>query len=973
MPGSTKKTAGRRGFRVKEKSGKPALFADMLAALSLLADNKERLTFLRKHKLLRAVVISELNAATQTEFRVNTRSALSLAEAAIVIARQVRRTDLLAQSQRVKANVLAAAGQYQQATALYDAALKLFAKRNDQEGIARTFTAAIQPHIMLGNYDLAFQSAERAGKIFRKLGDLRRLARLENNIGNIYHRQDRFEEALSHYERAYRELLPHADSEELSISLNNMSMCLISLNNFARALDTYERARDLLKGQDLPLIRLINDYNVAYLYYLRGDYRKAIEMLKSARIAAEKISYGYLIALCYLDLSDVYIELNLTDEAKDVAEEGYLLFRKMDLGYEAAKTLANQAIAYGQDGKTRRALELFAEAKPLFEKEKNEVWPWLIDLYQAIALCHEGRHYEARRLALGATQFFDASFLKNKAVLCHFLLAQIALRTGNLQEARDECSLALQTVHALDAPILAYQAYFLLGQIEQSEGHLSAAYDAYQRARADLESLRGNLGRDELKISFMKNKTELYERLVEICMDEKFSGASFEEAFRYFELAKSRSLAELIFEQGHTLPDAAPGQSELVHKIRDLRQELNWYQHRLELEQLRPTENTAARIEQLRVDAQEREKQLLQVFSQLPEVEAESVALHPRTEVSLEGVRNFLDDDTTLLEYFFVGERILAAVLTNKTLEIVPVTTVSRVADSLRLLRFQLGKVQLNQNGPEASSTNNYRATVAHLGNLYAELVAPVRAQLQGRRLVVVPHGILHYLPFHALHDGDAFLSDSFSMSYAPSAAVFALCHARSSEPGRGSLVLGIPDAQAPLIRDESESVHKILAGSELLMGADANHEVFLNRAVSSRIIHVATHASFRPDNPMFSGIRLGDGYLYLYELYQLRLSAELLTLSGCATGLNVIAAGDELLGLIRGALYAGARALLLTLWEVNDRSTAEFMTSFYRCLPGAESKAEALAQAAKEVRATHPHPYFWAPFVVVGKGLNGI
>src|SRR5580704_7271446 len=289
------------------------------------------------------------------------------------------------------------------------------------------------------------------------------------------------------------------------------------------------------------------------------------------------------------------------------------------------------------------------------------------------------------------------------------------------------------------------------------------------------------------------------------------------------------------------------------------------------------------------------------------------------------------------------------------------------------MLRFQLDKVQLNQNGPEALSTNNYRATVAHLGNLYTELVAPVRAQLQGRRLVVVPHGILHYLPFHALHDGDAFLSDSFSMSYAPSAAVFALCHARSSEPGRGSLVLGIPDAQAPLIRDESESVHKILAGSELLMGADANHEVFLNRAVSSRIIHVATHASFRPDNPMFSGIRLGDGYLYLYELYQLRLSAELLTLSGCATGLNVIAAGDELLGLIRGALYAGARALLLTLWEVNDRSTAEFMTSFYRYLPRAESKAEALAQAAKELRATHPHPYFWAPFVLVGKGLNGI
>ena len=959
--------------RGQGKSTKPALSPAVLTALSSLADDKKRLAFLQKHNLLRTAVIDELNAATQKEFRVNTDTALALADAAIVIARQLRRTNLLAQSLRVRANVLAAGGQYQQAAELYDDALRLFTKNKDQEGIARTLTAAIQPHIMLGTYDLAFQFAGRAQKIFQKLGDLRRLARLENNIGNIYHRQDRFEEALTHYEQAYRELLPHADSEELSISLNNMSMCLISLNDFARALETYNRAKELLSARDLPLIHLITDYNVAYLYYLRGDYRKAIEMLKSARIAGEKISYGYLVALCYLDLSDVYIELNLTEEAKNVAEEGYLLFRKMEIRYEAAKTLTNQAIAYGQDGKTRRALELFAEAKPLFEKEKNEVWPWLIDLYQALVLCHEGRHYEARRLAQGAAQFFDSSFLKNKAVLCHFLLAQISLRTGNPQEARNECSSTLQLVHALDAPILSYQAHFLLGQIEQAEGNLAAAYEAYQRARADLESLRGSLGRDELKISFMKNKTELYERLVEICLNENFTGASPEEAFRYIELSKSRSLAELIFEQGRALPEVAPGQSELVHKIRDLREELNWYQHRLELEQLRPTEKTAARIEQLRADAQEREKQLLQVFGQLPDVEADSAALPNQTEIPLERVQFFLDDDTTLLEYFFAGDRILAAVLTNKALEIVPVTTASRVADSLRLLRFQLGKVQLNHEAQETASATSYRPTLAHLGNLYCELLAPVRTLLQRRQLVVVPHGILHYLPFHALHDGHAFLADSYNVSYAPSAAVFALCHARSSEASHGALVLGVPDERAPLIKDEVESVHESLSGSELLVGADANHEAFVQRAMSSRIIHIATHGSFRPDNPMFSGIKLGDGYLHLYELYQLRLSAELLTLSGCATGLNVIAAGDELLGLIRGALYAGARALLLTLWEVNDRSTREFMTSFYRRLPGSKSKAEALAEAAKELRESYPHPYHWAPFVVVGKGLSGI
>jgi CHAT domain-containing protein len=182
-----------------------------------------------------------------------------------------------------------------------------------------------------------------------------------------------------------------------------------------------------------------------------------------------------------------------------------------------------------------------------------------------------------------------------------------------------------------------------------------------------------------------------------------------------------------------------------------------------------------------------------------------------------------------------------------------------------------------------------------------------------------------------------------------------------------------VPDEKAPLIEEEAESVHQVLKNSELFLGEAANHEAFFHRAQSSRIVHVATHGSFRPDNPMFSGVRLGDGYLYLYELYNLRLSAELLALSGCATGLNVVADGDELLGLIRGALFAGARSLLMTLWEVNDRSATLFMTTFYKLLQGSGTRCAALSQAAREVRKEHPHPYHWAPFVLVGKAFSGI
>ena len=118
----------------------------------------------------------------------------------------------------------------------------------------------------------------------------------------------------------------------------------------------------------------------------------------------------------------------------------------------------------------------------------------------------------------------------------------------------------------------------------------------------------------------------------------------------------------------------------------------------------------------------------------------------------------------------------------------------------------------------------------------------------------------------------------------------------------------------------------------------------------------------------MFSSISLGDSQLSLFDLYQLNLNAELVTLSGCGTGLNVVVGGDELMGLNRGLLYAGAQGVLLTLWDVNDQSTAEFMQLFYQRLGKDRNKALALQHAMAETRRRYAHPFYWAPFVLVGK-----
>jgi CHAT domain-containing protein len=290
------------------------------------------------------------------------------------------------------------------------------------------------------------------------------------------------------------------------------------------------------------------------------------------------------------------------------------------------------------------------------------------------------------------------------------------------------------------------------------------------------------------------------------------------------------------------------------------------------------------------------------------------------------------------------------------------------VANFVRLLQFQLSKFRLDPRYLSLFQDALVRATQSHLAELYSELIAPVRPHLNCMHLVFVPHGLLHYVPFHALFEGKSYLVDSFTVSYAPSASIYALCQSREANTSGSSLVLGIPDPQAPAIADEVRALRGVLPQTEILIGNEASEDVLRSKGPASRMIHIATHGYFRQDNPMFSAIRLGGSFLSLYDLYQLRLPVELITLSGCATGLNVVAAGDELIGLARGLLHAGAQSLVLSLWDVHDKSTAEYMHAFYRHLGEGCTKPAALRAAMLELRNRYPHPYQWAPFILVGK-----
>jgi CHAT domain-containing protein len=951
-----------------------ALPAKMLDELAALKDDASRSRYLSRSKLtFRSASVHQLIDESRKRLRIDTHAALSLAEAAVTLARRMRRKDVLAGSFRAKANALYNVGENQTALEYHQQALAIFQKLGDAEEQARTLNSSIQPFCLLGRYDQALEAADGARKLFTKLGDTRRLGYVEINVGNIYHRQDRFEEGLAYYERAYEMLLPHRDSEGLAVALYNMAVCLITLNDFPRALSTYQRAREMFAQYGMTLLVTQSDYNIAYLYYLRGEYSRAIKMLRAAREECEKNGDAHVLALCYLDLSEIYLELNLSTDARDTSHEGYLRFQKLGMGYEEAKCMANEAMALSQLDKNVAALELFSQAREKFVREKNLVWPSLIDLYQALVLCEEGRFFEARRLCKRAADFFETSILSSKRILCRLLLARLTLQIGDASAAYQECQRALEQVAQKETPALSYQSHFLMGQIQQARGDLSAAYDSWQHARAELETLRSSLRGEELKIAFMKNRLEVYENLVDSCLNDAEKKDSAQEAFGYIELAKSRSLVELLLQYRPAIADAEEGQSGLVRRIREMREDLNWYYRRLEIEQLRSEDSSPARVKKLEAEALAHENELLRVLRDLPTSDRQELATEQATTCSMQEISACLSPSSALIEYFIVKDQFIAAIVTESTLEILPLTPVSRVANLVRMLRFQMSKFRLGSSYTRLFEQTLIEATHSRLQELYQELMAPLRERLNATHLTIVPHGILHYLPFHALFDGENYLIDEFSISYAPSASIYELCCRRESRSSGAPLILGVPDSRAPFIEKEVHTVAAALQGSRLVLGAEAGDEALRTYGAQSRLIHMATHGVFRQDNPMFSGIRLGASYLNLYDLYHLKLDAELVTLSGCATGLNVIAAGDELLGLVRGLLYAGSQSVLLTLWDVNDQSTSQFMASFYSRLTSAETRGAAFQGAARALRESYPHPYFWAPFVLIGKALSPV
>jgi CHAT domain-containing protein len=334
--------------------------------------------------------------------------------------------------------------------------------------------------------------------------------------------------------------------------------------------------------------------------------------------------------------------------------------------------------------------------------------------------------------------------------------------------------------------------------------------------------------------------------------------------------------------------------------------------------------------------------------------------------------------DVTLLAYHLVGDEIVTFFQGQGGIRVVrnpgSAATVARLVQQLDVQWDRLGT---GREFAERHMALLERSTQRVLTSLYGELIEPLFEEtvdpisdrtVASRKLVIVPHGLLHRVPFHALFDGESYLLERFEVSYAPSANVYSLCQKRISRGFDRALVLGVADPSIPAVAEETQAVVRHLPVAELLRDEQATVEALRSKVPGCGVLHLACHGMFRVDNPMFSSLKVGDGWLAASDVMRLDLAGALVTLSACESGRNEVFAGDELMGLTRAFLGAGATTLVASLWLVQDETTAELMENWYEHLSEGVGRATALRNAQLALKDKHPHPYYWAPFVLIGQ-----
>ncbi len=893
-----------------------------------------------------------------------------------------------------RADALRRVDRYEDALPFFDAAGDEFLEIGDEVGWARTRIGRVSACLQLNRTTEALRDSAEAREIFMRYGKLLRAGQIDVNAAIINHELGHYEAASQLYDRAIETYTLQGEGVDLHIARAraNKAITLAAQGKFREAVTLHQQALSVFaitQNQEVAVAR--EELNIAEIYASQGRYSQALLQFNRSRDIFQEYHMDFQAAEVAQQICFCLVRLNRAREAYELAGETVAYFRNPRHNRNLAYSLMYQAEAATLEGNYTDADEMLQEASDILEEGGFIALASIVRLQQAELYFAGGQWEASRREALLVADTFAEQEALPYLARTALLQARIAEEMDDTVTARELCDQALDIAQGQGLLDLKYRCEYLLGRIAESHDDLDAAAHYYDRAIQCIDDLQSRLVLDE-RTSFLEDKGVIYQRAMILALKR----GNTEQALIYVEKAKSQVLGDYLRNNiDIRLRAENKADQSLLEELAKLREEQAWYSSIVyeAVNEANLSDTAVMRIRsidpiQARKEMQARERRIEQLLEQrqLRAVGDLETQRSNWTNSIVTSLFPKLERDMVMLEYAIAGQDLYIFQLTRHGVEVhCEAGAVPKLERLLSLWRVNLDLVAQSAGAEERVQgfAGLQENGLGLLSRLYDLLLKPVSHVLDScERLIVVPYGILHYLPFHCLFDGVQFLIERLNVSYLPSAALLDICRERGQRretmrlPLSNSLVLGYSDnGRLPFAVQEAQVVAQQLGALPALNEA-ATSLLLWESGVNCPIVHIAAHGMFRLDAPNFSHIRLADRQLSTIEVFNLDLSScSLVTLSACETGRAVVGGVDEVIGLGRGFLYAGAASLLPTFWKVDDASSAELMEMFYAALLGEFSKAAALAGAqrafiARARTSNHlyrVHPYFWGAFHLIG------
>jgi CHAT domain-containing protein len=947
--------------------------ADLLAQPS----TEEQLAFLQRANMLSAEGLGGLLDYASDDVGNDPRQASQLAVLCLDVAKSANAPLVVPRATYLLAQTYAINGKFTQASALIESAHKQYLFLGQHAAALRTNVGLMgvlaeegqyQDAIHVGTSTLAtleHDTPEDLTPLRAKMLS----ALIYKNLGICYELIGNYDQALksvSLAETLFQEAGMEEESEALAMSRGSI---LLNLGRVVEAMTVFQDSAQRIASLDnrLRQARCLN--NLGHAHLLLGSYSQCLETLSEARHLLSTLDAGVDQLITQGLTADAYLALNLYPEAiaeYQAANDG---LKEMGMAYQRAWVLWGLGAALTKQSQWDAAEIMLVEAADLFREAGNRQLLCGVLLEQSHLRAVRGDRSAAIQQARQAFQLVIDEDWPVQRVYALLGLADLVL--PDVSQAESLLLDAQQITSRLALPHLRYRVRQRLGHLFLLQGREQEAELLLEAAITSIEQLRGNLSQEAIRVSFVRDKISAYEDLARLYLgrgDEE----SLRKALEIVERSKSRSLADLVMGLVETklAMDAPPDTSE---RLQMLRAELNAIYNQA----LRGAQDGERAVpwHELNERAISLANEINRLYLELAD---NGIPISTAPSTSFENVQAQLPSDLTVLTYHILADEILVFVSENGRLRVrrhlTDNASIERLLGELDLewKRFQAGESFVRQN-----LSHLERSVQRALQDLYQRLIAPIVDWLPASeeftpRLGIVPHGLLHEVPFQALFDGDRYIVDRYELVYAPSTTLMA--HYQQPKPRRNdrAVIFGVSDRQIPNVVTEVGAVARHLPHTDLYFNGQATLAAFHGRVSQYGILHLACHGLFRADNPMFSALQLYDGWITAADVLALDLRDTFVTLSACESGRSDGQRGDEILGLTRAFLGAGARALLVSLWLVEDEASARLMDCFYEQLAQGADYPTALRAAQISLRKKFPHPYYWAPFVLIGQMAAG-